>query len=157
MMRFILTLLLFVCPITWGSEIPIAIDLQDSYSQKGFDHLGNQKVVLLLISQPNCEYCVQVTEEILKPMQLNQQYKNSTLFSRLEIYSGHQVKDFNGQRVDATEFAQRYNAWATPTLLFLDGLGNEVAEKIVGVNTLDLYGFYVDRAVSKGHKKLNAH
>ena len=156
MMRFILTLLFFVCPIAWGSEIPVAIDLQNSYLQKGSDHLGNKKVVLLLISQPNCEYCVQVKEEILKPMQLNQQYKNSTLFRRLEIYSDHQVTDFNGQLVNATEFAQRYNAWATPTLLFLDGIGNEIADKIVGVNTLDLYGFYVDKALSRGHKKLNA-
>lgn len=155
MLRFIFTLYLFVSPITWGAEIPIATNLQTSYLQKGHDLSGNKKVVLLLISQTDCEFCVQVTEEILKPMRLSREYLNSTLFLRLEIYDDQQVQDFKGLSIGTTAFAKRYNAWATPTLLFLDGHGNEVAEKIVGVNTLELYGYYVDKALKTGHKKLN--
>lgn len=126
-----------------------------TYQTQGQNAAGELKVVLMLVSQPNCSYCIQITEEILQPMLISGHYGSNTIFSELEINTGKTIHDFNGQQVDSTRFARRYNAWATPTLIFLDGEGNEIAEKMVGINTLELYGYYVDRSLKQGFKRLN--
>lgn len=149
---FLLTLL---STLAYGSGLPLASDLQHEYQQSGTNEQGQKKVVLMLVSQPNCSYCVQITEEILRPMIISGNYDNHTLFSELEINTGKTIRDFKGSEVNATEFAQRYGAWATPTLLFLDEQGNQVADKIIGINTPELYGFYVDKALSQGFSTLN--
>jgi hypothetical protein len=45
--------------------------------------------------------------------------------------------------------------YLTPTLVFLDGDGNEVSERIIGINTLEMYGGYVDEAINQGIKSIN--
>ncbi len=82
-------------------------------------------------------------------------YEETTLFREIEINAGDSLKDFSGEEITSNSFARRYNAWATPTLLFLDSTGNELAEKMVGVNTLELYGYYVDKSLRNALKKLN--
>lgn len=155
MMRFLTLLLCLISPAVFAAGMPMAENLQQTYAKAGHDQTGKDKVVLMLVSQPNCTYCLQISEEILKPMLISGDYKGTTVFSELEINTGKEITDFAGQAVDATKFARRYNAWATPTLLFLDGEGNEVAEKMVGINTLELYGYYVDRSINRGFVSLN--
>jgi thioredoxin-related protein len=53
------------------------------------------------------------------------------------------VIDFQGNRVAAAEFSQRYAVYVTPTLLFLDSRGEEAAERILGINTLDFLMLYI--------------
>ena len=156
MLRLLITLCcLLLSQISGAVEIPIAQNLQKSYQTSGINEAQQQKVVLLLVSQPNCTYCALINAEILHPMILSGHYQNTTLFTELEINTGRHVKDFSGQSVDANAFAQRYNAWATPTLLFLNSKGEEIAEKIVGINTLDLYNYYVDKSLRLAFKKIN--
>ncbi|MEM5535460.1 thioredoxin fold domain-containing protein [Neptuniibacter pectenicola] len=156
MLQLLITLCCLLLSQTSGAvEIPIAQNLQKSYQTSGINEAHQQKVVLLLVSQPNCTYCALINAEILHPMILSGHYQNTTLFTELEINTGRQVKDFSGQSVDANAFAQRYNAWATPTLLFLNRKGEEIAEKIVGINTLDLYNYYVDKSLRLAFKKIN--
>ena len=107
------------------------------------------KVVLLLISQPGCGFCQQITDDILQPMLISGDYDAHTVIREVEIYNARKLIDFFGRTVDATDFAKRYNAWATPTLLFLNGQGVSLAQKMVGYNTPDLYGYYVDESLSK--------
>lgn len=149
------TLFFTLSSVISASGLPIASDLQAEYRQSGINNEGQKKVVLMLVSQPNCSYCVQITEEILRPMIISGNYATNTLFSEIEINTGKSIKDFAGNSVNATEFAQRYGAWATPTLLFLDQRGKQVAQKIIGINTPELYGFYVDKALRQGFTALN--
>lgn len=135
--------------------IPLAQDLKSEYNSTGLSTGGQEKVVLMLVSQPNCTYCVQITEEIIRPMIISGRYNSTTLFSELEINTGRKIKDFTGQQVDASDFARRYDAWATPTLLFLDKNGNQLANKMVGINTVELYGYYVDKALRDSFNQLN--
>lgn len=155
MLRFLYLICLLSSPILWAAGIPIETNFQTSYSTNGKTSTGENKVILVLVSQPNCSYCIQITEEILQPMIISGQYEESTVFSEVEINTGRTLKDHTGQIVDATDFARRYNAWATPTLLFLNGKGEEVSDKMVGINTLDLYGYYVDKSLRIGYKKIN--
>ncbi len=152
---FSLILTLVMQQPSLASGIPIANDLQSDYRVEGFNQTGEKKVVLLLVSQPGCSYCVQITEEIIRPMILSGHYEDTTLFREIEINAGDSLQDFSGEKITSDSFARRYNAWATPTLLFLDSAGHELAEKMVGVNTLELYGYYVDKSLRNALKKLN--
>ncbi|MDO6513141.1 MULTISPECIES: thioredoxin fold domain-containing protein [unclassified Neptuniibacter] len=155
MFRLLPIFCLIISQAIWAVEIPRTKDLQQAYVETGRNSSGQEKVVMLLVSQPNCNYCLLITEEIIHPMLLSGHYESTTLFSELEINTGGSIKDFNGQQVGANTFAQRYNAWATPTLLFLNNKGEEIAEKMVGINTLDLYGYYVDKSLNTAFKKIN--
>jgi len=155
MLRAFIFSYLLICPAIWAAGMPIEENFQHSYQKKGTSELGQSKVVLVLVSQPNCSYCTLITEEILQPMLISGHYDNTTVFSELEINTGRTIKDFSGIEIDATAFARRYNAWATPTLLFLNNKGEEIAEKMVGINTVDLYGYYVDKSLRIAHKKIN--
>ena len=42
----------------------------------------------------------------------------------------------------------------TPTLLFVDSQGRELAERMVGVTTLEFYGGYLDQAIDASSDKL---
>ena len=44
----------------------------------------------------------------------------------------------------------------TPTLLFLDPDGTEIVPRIVGVNTVEMFGFYLDRAIDAARERLVA-
>ena len=43
----------------------------------------------------------------------------------------------------------------TPTLLFVDGSGQELTERMVGVTTLDFYGGYLDLALDRARANLS--
>lgn len=151
----LLLILTLISSLSYSAGLPLASDLKNEYQQSGTNKSGQKKVVLMLVSQPNCSYCVQITEDILKPMIISGKYESHTLFSELEINTGKNIRDFKGHEVNATDFAQRYGAWATPTLLFLDEQGNQIAKKIIGINTPELYGFYVDKALRQGFSAIN--
>ena len=54
------------------------------------------------------------------------------------------------------DLASRFAARVTPTLLFLDPFGAEIAPRIVGVNTIEMFGYYVDKAIETARKRLTA-
>ena len=117
--------------------------------------LAGERFLLVLVSQPDCTYCTLIEEEILNPMQVSGNYDNQLLFRNLIIHDGQQLKDHQGNPVSANKFARRYNSPLTPTLLFLDPLtGEELAEKMIGITTIDMYGHYVDKAVRQASMNL---
>ena len=54
---------------------------------------------------------------------------------------GSSVRDFKGNTQTSRAFAIGYKIQLTPTLLFLDPDGNELAERIVGIQTPELFYF----------------
>ncbi len=150
MIRY-LSILLFtlICTSSYADEVKTLHDLKAEFEQA-----GDNRVMLLLVSQPGCSYCEQIKEEILNPMVKSGHYK-SVLIREIKIHSTHSLRDFQGKRVDATQFAKRYDAWATPTLLFIDSKGNELAPKMIGINTPEFYGYYVDKNLDSAQAALS--
>jgi thioredoxin-related protein len=103
--------------------------------------------ILLMVSQYHCGYCEQMKNEVLYPMQLNGEYSNKVIMRELLIDPEEMVTNFLGQRVSADTFSDHYQVTATPTLLFLDHQGNEVAERILGINTIDYLFYYIEDAI----------
>lgn len=112
------------------------------------------KVILLEMSASYCGYCETLEEHIIKPMIRSGDYTDHVLIRKLDIDSRYPMKDVDGSTSSPAQIAYRLDVSLTPTLLFLDGEGNEVSERILGVNTLELYGAYVDEALLQGQQKL---
>ncbi|MCB1758957.1 MAG: thioredoxin fold domain-containing protein [Gammaproteobacteria bacterium] len=109
----------------------------------------NGTPILLLVSQDHCPYCDQIKREILGPMLASGEYDHKIMIREVYIDLGAQVTDFSGERQAASSFMLSYRVYLTPTLLFLDGEGRELTKRMVGIQTPELYPFYVDRAVDE--------
>lgn len=112
------------------------------------------KIIMLEVSASDCGYCRTLEEEIIKPMLRSGDYEQQVLIRKLEIDRYSDVRHFSGARISPVQLAHQYDVFVTPTLMFLDGQGREVSERIVGINSLDFFGGYVDDALAEGHHKI---
>ncbi len=110
--------------------------------------------LLLEFSSIHCEYCTRLEEEILNPTLLNRDYDRRVLMRKLVVDNATRLRDFDGRPVYAAELASRYKVFVTPTLLFVDSRGEVLADRMVGVTTLEFYGGYLDQALDNSTIKL---
>jgi thioredoxin-related protein len=131
--------------------VPLAHDLYED----GRSAERDCKPLLLEFSDTGCSYCRLLEEEVLDPTLLNRDYDRRVLMRKLLIDRHRTLRDFDGESsVDAQQLAQRYKVRVTPTLVFVDARGQEIAERMVGVTTLDMYGGYLDLALDSARRKL---
>jgi len=114
-----------------------------------------KRPILLLVSLEHCPFCMQIKRDILGPMIKSGDYKDQLTFRELHIDRGSSVVDFQGNRVASAEFAHRLGVTLTPTLLFLGTEGEELAERLVGISTPEMFFFYVDEAIKQALAKFN--
>lgn len=144
----LLTILFLSIPLQ-AAELPLLTDLKKDRQ------LADSHFLLVLISQPNCSYCRLIEEDILKPMQASGKYDDRLLFRNLIINDHYQLIDIDGKQLSANQFALRYDSSLTPTLLFINPVdGSELTEKMIGISTVDMYGFYVDKAIDTARRQL---
>jgi len=124
-------------------EVPLATDLQADGRQAREARLP----VLLTFSAISCDYCRQLESEFLRPMLISGEYTDRILIRRLLLDNGALVTDFSGEHIATTRLSSRYKVYVTPTILFLDGDGSELAERMVGINTPEMYGGYLDNCI----------
>jgi len=115
----------------------------------------SKKIILLEMSASYCGYCKTLEEFIIKPMLRSGDYTKNVLIRKLDIDSYYPMQDLTGKQSSPSRIANGLDVSLTPTLLFLDGNGKEVSERIIGVNTLEYYGAYVDDALLQGHRLIN--
>jgi len=111
--------------------------------------------ILLVFVAADCGYCRLLEDEFLRPMMISGDYEGERVLIRtLHIDSYVQLADFSGAAADADEIADRYGVFVTPTLLFLDGDGHELAKRMIGINTVDYFGAYLDRGIDRSFNRL---
>jgi len=133
-------------------EVPTAGDLRREAG------LAEQACVPLLLefAAAGCEYCTLLEDAVLKPILLNRDYDTRVVMRKLLLDKNAIVVDFSGRHVTAASLATHYRVSLTPTLLFLDGTGDELTERMIGVTTLDFYGGYLDQALDASKRELQA-
>ena len=109
-------------------------------------------VILLAFHDASCPYCDQMEEEVLIPMAADKANRKRVIIRK--IMSGSTIRDFQGKKIAASAFAQRYGSTFTPTLFFLDHGGKELTEKIVGISNAEYISYYVEQAVKKALRRL---
>jgi thioredoxin-related protein len=134
------------------SAEPVALPYATDLKQLGKQAADRDIPILLMASQHHCGFCDAMKKKVLLPMQLSGDYTHKVFIRELRIDPGEQVTNFQGQQESAKQFSHRYHVHVTPTLLFLDGYGHEVAERIIGINTVDYLPFYIEEAIETATK-----
>ena len=112
--------------------------------------------VLLVFSAAHCPYCELLEAEILKPMLISGDYTNKVIIRKLMIDSGDTIIDFSGKKISADSFMTRHGVYVTPTILFLGPKGTELAKRLIGINTVEMFGGDVDNAINSSLRALQA-
>ncbi|WP_456380020.1 thioredoxin family protein [Thiolapillus sp.] len=105
------------------------------------------RVIMLLVSQEDCPYCHLIKEDVIRPMILGGDFKDEILIRELFIDEGEIIIDFQGMEREAADFAHDYGVFVTPTLLFLGADGGELVKKMVGINTVEMYWYYLSESI----------
>jgi thioredoxin-related protein len=111
-------------------------------------------VLVLEFSSEYCGYCRKLEELFLLPMQRNADYSDKILIRSVSLDAYETLVDFSGRSMSTAEFASRYQVSLTPTLLFLNGDGVEMSEKLVGIWSEDFYGGFIDNRIDEAREKL---
>lgn len=134
--------------------LPVQVEPADDLHADGQAAQRMCVPLLLEFSSLSCSYCDLLEEEILKPILRNRSYDQRVRMRKVRLDSYRTLKDFDGRRTNGEKLAKRYRVFVTPTLLFVDRRGRELAERMVGVTTLELYGGYLDQALDQAGDKL---
>lgn len=149
-------LLLTLLSSTSGAEdglLPVQIEPAENLQTEGKAAQRACVPLLLEFSSTVCSYCDLLEEEILKPILRNRSYEQRVRIRKVLLDSYRSLRDFDGRRTSGEKLAQRYRVFVTPTLLFVDQHGEELAERMVGVTTLEFYGGYLDQALDQAGQK----
>ncbi len=112
--------------------------------------------LVLMLHAEHCPYCILMENEILSPMVKSGEYDKKVLIRKLQIDEARDVIDFSGKTVEPSDISGKYNAFVTPTIVFLDHQGNERIKQMVGINTVELFGAYLDIEIDKLTEELVA-
>ena len=117
--------------------------------------MQKEKLVLVLeFHAKHCVYCKQLEAEILEPMLISGDYNDLVLIKQLAVDSEATIKGFDGKVTTGVKLSKQMNIIVSPTLVFLNAKGEEISERIVGINTPEMFGAYVDAAIDEGRKTL---
>lgn len=105
--------------------------------------------IMVLFVASDCPYCVLLEEEFIKPMLRSGEYGNKVIIRQLDISTGADLEDFSGLQVSPASIANRHQVYVTPTILFLDANGKELVPRMIGINTIEFYGGYLDNAIDQ--------
>jgi thioredoxin-related protein len=111
-------------------------------------------LLLVLVTLPSCSACEFVKENIVEPMIAAGDFDNVAVVRELSLQA-YSITDFDGNNIDANDFAHRYSAEFAPSMLFLSADGDQLHKPIIGMSSRDYYGFYLEEAIAKSIKRLN--
>lgn len=110
--------------------------------------------VLVAFVGEYCGYCEIALNEFLSPMNGNADYQEKVVMRRVIVSAGDDLIDFDGNRISSDDFASRYGNRMVPTVILLDGRGRVLAKPVVGLTTVDYYGYYLDQAIDTAVGKI---
>ncbi len=113
-----------------------------------------QLPILLYFASDYCTYCRYVEEEQLKPMLRNRDYDSRVMVRRISATGFGSIVYFDGKLMSAAQIADHYHAGMTPTLVFVNAQGEEIAPRIVGVASPDYYGGDLDESINQALKSV---
>ncbi len=135
-------------PAAWArdSALPVPASLQVA----GREAAQSGEPLVLLVSLPGCPYCELVRRSYLLPMRSEGLHAWQISVNDRQIT----VHDFAGNMSHGAALARQWQAAFTPTVLFFDARGNEIAKRLVGVAVPDFYGAYLDAELATARGKL---
>lgn len=134
------------------ADVPWARDLRQDAAAAG----AVNGAVLLVFIGPHCSYCETALNEFLIPMSGNTDYLGKVVMRKVDSSGFRDLLDFQGRKVSHRKFAGEHGARLTPTVMLFDGQGRQLAKPVIGITTLDYYGYYLDQAIDQAVGKVRA-
>lgn len=144
-MKFFITSMLLM--VSFSSHASEELIEENDFQQLSIQMQEKSMGLVLMFHAEHCPYCALMEEEILAPMLISGDYDSKVFIRKLQIDEARDIKDFLGKTVEPSDISNRYNAILTPTLVFLDYKGTEKAKQMVGINTVELFGAYLDAKI----------
>lgn len=117
---------------------------------------GRKLPILIMFSQVECPYCTIMEENYLRPMLRSGEYRDKIIIRKVRIDDFDTFTDFDGNRIEADHLTGRYRAFVTPTLVFLNKDGEEIAPKLVGIGTEGFFAGDIDNAIDMALNRLRS-
>lgn len=150
----LLCITMWVAPLIAHTE-EVSVQEADDFQTLQKEMRDKKLPLLVAFRADYCGYCARLEREYLEPMVKSGNYTNRILIRQFSIDKNEKIIDFNGDRISADDFSYRYKASITPTLIFLNAQGEEVAERLLGYNSPDFYGAYLENSIDAAYKAVN--
>jgi hypothetical protein len=114
---------------------------------------AKKEPMVLLVSLPGCPFCELVRRNYLLPAQRDGSMHawQINISDRATPLTG-----FDGMATTAAAQVAAWKAGFTPTVLFLGPAGQVLAERLVGLASVDFYGAYLDERLAEARRAVRA-
>ena len=126
--------------------LPLAVSLPDEL----FHALKKSSPLLVMVSLEGCPFCKIVRENYLAPMRDQQ----GLHVVQVDMHSSRNIENFKRATVTHDELIRRWAIKIAPTVLFFGSGGEEIAERLAGINSPDFYGAYLDDRLRLAHANI---
>lgn len=130
---------------------PSALPLPASLKVAGRLAVAKGQPLVVMTTLEGCPYCEVVRNHYLLPMLMSGEI-DAVQIDVLD--KRRNLQDFDGELVSPADQARTWKARFTPTVLFFDAQGRELAERLVGIALPDFYGAYLDARLREARAKL---
>lgn len=110
--------------------------------------------LLVFYTQPGCTYCERARRDYLEPMIADPGQREHQRVVEVDITSDAPLTDFAGRKTTPAKFADANHIRVVPTIAFVGGRGESLAEPLVGLTLPDFYAIYLDRRIEQARDKL---
>ena len=147
---------LLTCLTLSNATLLAEVPNEDTFSALKLKMKQDNIPLLLEFSASYCHYCKTLETDYLIPMLDDEQFEKRVIIRKIEIDSDKEIEDFLGNKINVTDFAGQYNIIVTPTLLFLDDRGEEIAERLIGMGISEMFYGYLLNGINQANKHLNS-
>ncbi|MBS7806276.1 thioredoxin fold domain-containing protein [Variovorax sp. PCZ-1] len=128
--------------------MPWPADLRQAAAQAN----AHGEPLVLMVSLPGCPWCELLRRNYLIPMQS----EGVAAYEFMINERSRTLLDFKAQRITPSAFSAALKVTNTPTLLFFDKAGQELAPRIEGVASADFLGAILDERLATARARLKA-
>lgn len=130
---------------------PSTLPLPSSLKVAASRAVSKGQPLVVMTTLEGCPYCEVVRNHYLLPMQRSGEIEAV----QIDVLDKRRnLQDFEGELISPADQARAWKARFTPSVLFFDAKGLEIAERLVGIASPDFYGAYLDARLREARSKL---
>jgi thioredoxin-related protein len=126
--------------------LPAPADLRQAAAQAN----ARGEPLVLMVSLPGCPWCELLRRNYLTPMR----GEGVAAFEFMVNERSQRLIDFKGQQITPAAWSEAMAVKITPTLLFFNTQGQEIAPRIEGVASADFIGAILDERLATAREKI---
>jgi thioredoxin-related protein len=133
-----------------GKDLKTASNLQAeaaAAAQKGAP-------LIVLYSRKDCKYCETVRRDYLKPLTINQRYRDIVIVRQINQDSDAELINFRGEKSTHSAVAASEKIKLVPVVAFYGPNGKKLADPIIGARLPDFYQSYLEAAIEQSSQQL---